>query len=371
MTLPTYLLNIYDPETGNRLLTLTDHQFSELKWSKHTQDIGALAITIRKNFEAVGLLISYPHLLVDVVRDGVTEGTYITLVTQRAMNDSDEFIVVGGLSPEWLLTRRIVNPDDDTVSPNGGYVTKAGALDTILRELLRENLADLASTSRQVVSLTVPAVSGVGTASGFRLRYEELWEEVKGQLQGSNIDIDVVHTGSGNLEILLEKQGTDKSVGGNPSIGPYTVLSPLRGNLVDPSFSYDYEDDVTYSYVAGPGEGISRSILKLGDNSRIVASAYGYQESYDTVGNLEGSLVSTLTTRARANLQEGLPDFSLDIKIRQKAGFVYRTDWVLGDFITAYWPPIQEDIELVGLEVTVSSGGEEMEIITRVVGLDT
>lgn len=365
------MVNIYDPSTGDRILTLTDHQFTELKWSKHTQDIGAVAITVRKNFEAVGLLLLHPHLLIDVVRDGIIEATYISLVTQKAMNGSDEFIVVGGLSPEWLLTRRIVDPNDDTVQPNGGYVTKAGALDTILRELIRENLADLASSSREVPNLTVPVVGGTGTASGFRLRYEELWEEVKGQLQGSNIDIEIVHIGAGSLEVLLQKQGTDKSVGGNPSIGPYTVLSPLRGNLVDPSFSFDYGEDMTFNYVAGPGEGIARSILKLGDNSRIIATAYGYLEEYDTVANLEGSLVSTLVTRARANLLEGLPDFSLDIEVRQKAGFVYRTDWVLGDFVTAYWPPVQEDVELIGLEVTVGSGGEEMSIISRVVGLDS
>lgn len=360
MNLHDYDVIAIDPASGRTLGYLTAEQMTELRFSIKLNDIGALAMTIEKNVEALWDTFSRPDILFDVRRNGVVEATYLLSMRQLGADGNKEYMVLGGMSLEQLIARRIIDPDDDSNLPNGGYVTKAGPVDDILRSLLREQLADLASTVRQMSGVTIADVLSVGDLRGFRKRYDELNAVVLELLRSSNIDVEVVRTEYQNIEIRFAPRGTDRSYTTNFP-GRFTAFSPERGNLANPSYIEDWSESRSFVYVGGKGEGANRQILQQGNPTAINESPYGRRELF--VDSRDGVTGTDLLTTANAELNEKAPstEFDFDI-VGDRGGSVYRTDFFLGDVVTVYWKARQNDVRINGIEFSVTSKGEEMSI---------
>lgn len=360
MSLGNYDVVVIHPISGRTIAYLTAEQMSELRFSTKINDIGALAITLETNVDAFWDVFSIPDLLMDVRRNGTVEATYLLTMRQLAANGDQEYLVIGGMSLEQLISRRITDPDDDSVLPNGGFITKAGAVDTILRALMREQMGDLASAARQTPGLTVPAVGGIGPSRGFRTRYDELNSIMLSILRSSNIDVEVVRTSGQNIEIRFAPRGTDRTYTNNfPN--PFTAFSPERGNLTNPSYIEDWSNAVSFIYVGGKGEGANRIILKQGNPTMLSESPYGRREYFtdareaNTVTDLLTVSGSELNTRAKKT------EFEFDI-VGERGGSTYRIDFFLGDTVTVYWKNFRQDVRINGIEFLVNTSGESIAV---------
>src|SRR5687768_5245196 len=146
MPLPDYQLTVIHPSTGQPLTVITGSGIDDLVYSKVLNNIGALAMTLPEGHDWSSIFVL--DSLIEVARTSPltgtlqTEETYLTRLTHRFREGDEELYVVGGLSLNHLLARRVIDPDDDPLAA-GGYSTKAGPADDVMRAYAREQCGDL------------------------------------------------------------------------------------------------------------------------------------------------------------------------------------------------------------------------------------
>lgn len=364
---------ILSPTTGEVIKILSPSQLDEVKYSRVINDVGIFAMVFRgrEHVDEVYPLFT-TDTLVEIYRDDQTEtlahmvkeGTFLTRKRERYIDpEGIDTFIIGGPDLNHFLSRRIIDPRDDSVQPNGGYATKLGASDTVIRDFIREQIGDLSSSLRVLPGLEVPAVPGVGTTVGKRLRHDILLEAVRDIANSTNIDFEVERITDLNFEVFIGQRGTDRTYTNNKSSRRYMVLSPDRGNLLSPKYSLDEMDEVTVLLVLGPGQGVNRTTLELSNNGRINASPYNRVERVKDARDTQPGVAVQLLTEGRLELIDRAVkvDFSADIS-SQMGGTKYRVDWILGDRITISWKDQRNDVRIMGIEVKLTSAGEELVI---------
>lgn len=356
-------------------------QLAELKFSLTLNDVGVFAIIFRGAEQVTAMhLLFQTDTFVEVYRDGGTEvtptyikeNTYLTRIKDRYIdNEGVDTLIVGGPDLNDFLRRRVIDPTDDSVQPNGGYATKAGAADTVLRAYIREQAADLASLGRPFPGLTVPAVLGTAPNVGKRVRYKNLLkicQEISESVEAIQTctDFQIQRTTALNFEAIIGDTGADRTFASNRTLGKYVVFDPNRGNLQNPRFVIDERTELNFFYVMGPGQGSDRFILQVPNNARIFASPFNRIEHPLDIRNAQiGSLSDLLTEARKAQYERGvLRQLSSDISAKL-GGAIYRVDWVLGDRITIQWESIQESVRINSLVFTVNDQGETLVVKTR------
>ncbi len=366
MSYPQYQLSVYDTSNFGALLTvLPVSEAFNLSYSKLLNDIGSLAFTLPFDSTDWASIFATDNII-DVQRKNpsgnlVTEESYFVVSLEHVTADDGDRFVVGGYSLNDLLRRAQVNPADDSVQPNGGFVTKTGDVVQVIRAYVRENLGDLASVSRQRPRFSVPNQADAGRDVGANLRFENLWDEMRKLAVAGGIELNVVHDGSGNLELELARIGTDRSVTAN-TVPPYLVFDPKRGNLFNPKLLIDHKQEKNFFYVLGEGDGANRPIVP------VVSTA-----ASDTIYNLREGVVDardarrgdTVAMQTAGNQaiadNRALVEFTFDIA-PDVPGSVYRRDWFFGDTATFIWDGLQYDRRITEIEVHLDDSGENMSI---------
>ena len=371
MSYPTYEILIISPATGDILKVLSPSNAVEIKYSRVINDVGTFTIVFRGRAlvdEVVPLFGT--DTIVEIYRDSQTqsytdltkEGTYFTRLRKQYIDDEgiDSFIV-GGFCTNHLLQRRTIDPSDDSVQPNGGYATKAGAADTVLRDYIREQAADLASTERQTLGLTVPAVAGTFPTVGKRIRFKNLLAICQEISAAVNVDFYIERTTGLNFECYIGTQGTDRTYKTNKGLNPFTIFNPLRGNLRRPAYEIDEKKEVNFLYVQGPGEGARRFVLEVPGSDRMAASLFNRCErAIDARNTKVGGSAAMLSEGQEKLVTDGVQiDFNINL-IPQIGGTKYREDIFLGDKVTVVWRDIIANIRITKIEFTLTQNSEEI-----------
>lgn len=366
MTFPAYQLQVYNTASfGALITTLPVSDTFNLTFTKVLNEIGSLAFTVPADSTDWRSIFADDNLI-DVMRaapDGTltVEDTFFVVLFEHISADDGERFVVGGYSLNELLKRAEVNPDDDSVQPNGGFVTKSGDVVQVIRAYVRENIGDLASAPRRRPRFSVPNQPNAGRNVGANLRFENLWDEMKKLAVAGNIELNVVHDGSGNLALELARIGTDRSVTSN-TVPPYLVFSPQRGNLFNPRLLIDRKNEKNFYYVLGEGDGANRPVIPVvstAANDTIYSRREGTVDARDAN---RGDTIAMQTAGLQALADNrALIEFTFDI-MPNVSGSIYRQDWFFGDTATFIWDSLQYDRRITEMEVTLDESGENMTI---------
>lgn len=361
MPLPDYQLTVRSPVNGDVLTVLDGTAFDDCKYSRALNDVGVLAMTLPSNPDWDGIFIL--DALIDIERTSPITGkfqvedTYLVRLTHRFTEGDQERYIVGGLSLNHLLSRRVVDPDDDPTAA-GGYSTKAGLADTVLIAYANEQIGSSASTARQVPNLTIAASTSVGDSIGRRLRYENLLEVFQDICNATNVDFIITRLDDNNLRLTVAPIGTDRRRSVNYPSMPFVELAPLRGNLSDPSLLFDRKKEQNFVYALGQGPGESRIVSKV-QGFGIFDSPYNRIEfSYD-VRTAERGDSTTLVTGARVALYEKQAQREFTFKpTGSEPGNTYRLDWDVGDLLTVVWDDALVELRVREVEISLDPGGE-------------
>lgn len=361
MSLPSYQITVIDPLTGDVAAVFDPASFRDLRYSRVLNDIGLLALTIPADnpYRSVFTLDS----LVEVYRTSpetgllVKEETYLTRLTHRFREDNAEWFIVGGMSLNHFLARRLVDPDDDPLVA-GGYSTKSGAADTVIRSYCREQIGDLASTDRSITQLTIPPVGGTGQNVGARLRHENLLEAIQDLSKKGEVDFIIERTTGRSFEMTIGVIGSDKTYTTNYPLLPSVVLSPDRGNLSSPSLMIDRKKETNFVYALGQGQGSDRYVVKLaGDGT--ADSPWNRLEFTTDARNIQKGDSLSVYTQAVAALREHQAKIEFTFEpTGMEPGNIYRLDWDMGDLITTVWGDDNLDLRITSVEVEISETGE-------------
>jgi hypothetical protein len=369
MSLADYQITVIDPASGQVNQIYDGTALYEMRYNRPLNDIGALALTLPVQGNALRLRSIFSlDALIEVARTSPTTGqlqvedTFLTRLTHRFREGDEERFVVGGLSLNHLLARRVIDPDDDPLAA-GGYSTKAGPADDVMRAYAREQCGDLCLTAaRQFPNFSVGPVGSIGAGVGKRARYENLFELFQELSRSGNMDFIVRRISGNTLRLTIAPIGTDKSVTTNYPFAPSVMLNPDRGNLANPSLLIDRKKESNFCYALGQGQGEFRIVAKvtglgLGD------SPYNRLEFTEDVRLAERNQNQQLLTGARDALKERQPirEFTFE-PTGQQPGNIYRDDWDIGDLVTAAWDDESLDLRIRDVELDISQSGENISV---------
>lgn len=369
MSLPDYQVTVIDPYSSQVIRIFDTRAFSSLHYSLVLNGIGALVITFDTDEDLTNL---FPlDALIDVQRSSPTTGalvreeTYFVRLTHRLREANNEQFIVGGLSLNHLLARRVIDPNDDPLVA-GGYSTKAGAADTVMREYAMEQMVT-ASIDRRFADLTVTAVPGTGESVGYRLRYENLLETFQDIAARGNMDFKVYRWEGRKMYLAIAPIGSNKTYTYNYPFTGFVILDPARGNLSNPSLLLDRRKEGNFGYFLGQGPGSQRITLEM-EGDGITDSPWNRIEFQDDVRQAERDSPLQLLSEARTKLKDEAAriEFTFDMT-GQLPGNSYREDWVVGDKITCQWQEVRVDLRIVGVEFDIDQGGEQMSIQTELI----
>jgi hypothetical protein len=361
--LPSYQIAVLDCLTGDVLQIFDSTAFYDLRYNRALNDVGALVLTLP--FDSRLPEIFAKDNFIEVMRASPltnslqVEETYFCRLTHRFREGNDERFIAGGLSLNHLLARRIIDPDDDPLGA-GGYSTKAGIADEVLRAFAREQMGDLASTIRQFPNFSIDLVPGTGVTVGMRARYDNLLKVFHDLAVQGETDFQISRLSANNLHLTIAPIGRDRTKTANYPYSSFTQFDPNRGNLSSPSLVLDSKKEQNLCYALGQGQGDTRIVAKVTGDS-IADTPYNRIEFSEDVRKSDRDNSLYLFTAARKALRANQVDreFTFD-PIPNTGGCVYHLDWDLGDHVTAAWDNMSVDIRITDVENQISTDGEQI-----------
>lgn len=363
---PNYQVRVTNPQNGQVTLLLPLVESYGLKFEREINKITAFALTLpyQAQYETVFRL----DAIVDILRQAPdntlqNESSFLTRTTERVESESDDRFIVSGYHVNQLLQRRYIDPADDSVQPNGGYATKAGLGGDVLRAYIREQAADLASSARQTLGLTVPAPTDDGVGIGGNFRFENLWDEMVKLAETADLEIEVRHTGNRQFECIIGSFGTDRSLAGMAS-PPFnlTVFDPERGNLANPRLLKDRRKEVTFARIQAGGARDNRISIEL-SSPEINASVYNRIEKTTDSRGADDTDPYTIYLNGLKYLIENreLIEFSCE-PLLTTGGAVYRTNFEFGDRVTVKWGEFEQTLRVAKLEFEAVESDETLKL---------
>lgn len=364
MSFPSYQIVVISPYTGDVLRIFDGSSFYDMRFNRALDDVGTIALTLPIEEGLSDLFTKDTFVEVrrtsPITGDLITEETYLTRLTQRFRENNDERFVVGGLSLNHLIARRVIDPDDDPLAA-GGFSTKAGTADEVMRSFAREQMAELASAARQFPNLSVGVTPGTGQPVGKRSRYDNLLEVFQALALQGQTDFIITRYNANMLRLSIEPIGRDRTKDSNYPFAPFTQFDPDRGNLTTPSLLTDSKKELNFCYALGQGQGDTRIVAKVpGDN--LAESPYNRIEFTADIRQSDRSDSLYLLTGARSALADNQVKQEFTFEIIQDAnGAIYRKDYDLGDKVTCRWKSVSINLRVTGIEIDLdASEGESI-----------
>jgi hypothetical protein len=299
------------------------------------------------------------------------EGAYFLRLADHVPGEY-EGLVVGGVSAEHLLARRIYHPDDDPLVA-GGYSTKDGPAVTLMRQIVYEQLIAPAShPQRAVPGLSLGPVGADDTSPPYPFRREIGQQnvlEVLGDIaRAARLDFwldwdGIDPAGYPRFVFHAGRRGTDRSKAAHPA-GPYVYLTPSSGNLVEPQLTFDSRDEATVVYVLGKGANGHRLVYRAERADALGASPYGVIER--AVESSQADTLDELLAAAQTALAESREQVTFAFTpLVGAGGAVYGLDWELGDIVTVGAYGYEMSARITAVTVTLTAEGERIEVETE------
>ena len=363
-----YELRILDYE-GELLKVYSSQEWVSLKYDRVVNEIGAFACVfagqevawLTENLMLPTALDYFVEIWRKNSLTGVREieDTYFLRMVNPFEDESGSWFVIGGLSLNHLLLRRVIDPNDDSRAV-GGFITEAGVSSTLIHDLVKEHLGDNASAPRAVPNFTQES-DGTGLDAGGRWRYDSLLEVLQDLAVKGQVQFRITRTDGNNLLFSVGSLSTDRTTTANYPGGDYLSLNREVGNLVDPSLVLDYQEQLNYIYARGEGNVDNETILALqGDG--VTHSPYNRIEFSKGIGRENGDNALSLLTSAVAELQDNQPLIELTFPVNEVAGFRYKQNWNLGDLVTVSWASHEDDLRISAIEVDVQDDEDTINI---------
>ncbi len=365
MALADYQIALISSFTGDVLRVFDSQTPYELKYNRALDDVGAVAMTMPADDTLADLFVKDAFLEIrrtsPVTGKLIVEDTYLIRLIQRLRENDDERLVIGGLSLNHLIARRLIDPDDDPLGA-GGYSTKANTADEVMRSFAREQMADLASTGRAFPNLTVGTTPGTALRVGKRSRYDNLLEVFQALAIQGQTDFIITRYSANNLRLTIQPIGLDRTKTSNYPFGEFTQFDPDRGNLTNPSLVMDSKKEQNFCYALGQGQGDTRIVAKVpGDN--LSESPYNRIEFTADVRQSDRSDSLYLLTGGRQAITDNqqTQEFTFDT-VPTASGAIYRKDYDLGDKITVRWGMTSIDLRVTNVEISLNESGEDLSV---------
>jgi len=370
--LANYQLLIISASTGEQLDLVTNDRIQKLEYTRRLNDIGRFQLTVLASdalFTLRGTVTSILdddaiNTIFEIYRDDgsgfVLEETYLLSYINIFQDENAiDWLVLAGSSALRLLADTLVIPDDDP-DEAGGYSTKGGKADSVMRDFVYDQCVSPATNAiRTRAYIDTLPLELVGNDVFARVEYQPLLKTLQDLTVQGNIDFNLLRSTGFNFDFVPYPIGTDLTYTSNYPNMRYLLFSPELGNLRNPNLIVNRDANVTVTYVATQGIQEERIILPVSEGDELL----DLNRRESVIDNREidddSNLLDSVDTAGAAELRAKQPVITFDFDIDTTAsGARYRQDWQLGDKITARYLTYQEDLRIVEVALSVEGSQE-------------
>lgn len=365
MSLQDYQITIFNGATGATLAVFGGDQVL-LRYSRTLNDVGSLSLSL-PIFAGYRTIFGLDYFI-EVARTSPVTGlftveeTYLCREVNTFRSGNEETLVVGALSLNHLIARRLIYPPDDPAQA-GGYSTKAGRAEVVMREYLRQQMGDLASAARQTPGLTIPPGVGNGNSVGDRLRLDNLLTKMQDFAHRSFVDFRIRRLYDNVLQLDIMPIGSDRTRQSNELYGrPFVYFSTKRGNLNEPSLDIDRREEATFCFVEGQGQGANRLLYQVRGDT-VFDSPFNRIEFTADASNAKDNDPTTIYGIGQDALRDKRYNPTLTFApTGEDQGAVYGQDYAIGDTVTVEWDGFEQNLRVTSAEVTLAEQDESITI---------
>ncbi|HML21809.1 MAG TPA: hypothetical protein PKD09_09185 [Aggregatilinea sp.] len=360
----SYTINVLD-SFGAVVATLDTARASSLRYERTLNDVSTAQFTLALNDPATALLGK--HTWFEVFRhrtpaERQREGTFMVAVLDQFRDeDGQDWLIVSGVSLEFLLLQRVLDVRNDPLVA-GGWSTKLLKRDVLMAQLVHEQAGPGAfqhgiTPSQQVPGLTVEDSGGVGDPIPFRRAWDGLLSILTDLAAGDAMDFEITRTIGVNMLFRARQIGEDKTKAANYPLRPFVVLSPELGRLAEPRLLRDWREEKTVVYLMGKGAGDNREFYgSMAANAQ--ETPYSYAATVEDLRQADDA--TEYITQAQEALAKNRAKVEFSCTVAQ-AEDLYGVVWDLGDVVTVRWMKNERDMRITGVTVDVS---DETETVT-------
>lgn len=359
MPLPNYELWLTN-DIGTRLAILDD--VGGFEYVLRVNGVGAFSVTLPVDFDLVllGIANEHPDRRVEFWRGALDTRKSLEIIglirslDQATSSSGVELLAVSGPDQGDLITRRIVAFFAGTDEAN-----KSGAADDVIKEYADENFGSSAVGTRRSwtsdgvsiqTDLTLgPTIDRQASWRNLLTVFQDVVDSAQSEGTRTYYAMAPVSPEDFELRTWINQPGQD--------LTDEVVFSLERGNLDNPSLTYDYTQEVTVVYSGGQGQGTGRMLAIITDTTRINSSVFNRREVFHDARNSE--TLNAVISEGKSRMAEGVPILRFTGDIRDTPKTRYGVDWRLGDRVTVSYKGQQFDSIINAVRVRVDGGGQE------------
>ena len=290
------------------------------------------------------------------------------LIKGRAIFGNAENIIIEAQTYNSILKDRIIDYDASTETTTNAYSEKSGAADDVIKAFVRENIGATATdTARAITGLTVtsdvslaPTIKKQASRKNLLATLQDVAMDAR--QQGTYLTFGWIF--DGNL-FTFDTRITAWGANRGSTSGNKLIISRERGNLLEPSISEDYSEEITLTKVGGSGTGSNRIIGSATNSDRITASPFSRKEYFATGYNTDDT--ATLNAEANARLQEFRAKRVFSGRLAETEKMRYGVHVNFGDLVVAEYAGKTFDCHLDTVSGQVV-GGIEVKLDMRLRG---
>ena len=332
----TLYIWIYVQEEGKYVIWDAMDYASSVIWVSRYNTPGEFEVKIKASKYLRDVLF-YRDADVFITRKESRTAMVVEKVHLESDMENGDYLTISGRSVESILARRIAVAWD---AVKRQYLfTFSGYAEQLLRDLITNNIISPDSTQSW---RAIPNFS-LATAEGFT-------NSIEAQLLGENI-LDVVEAVCGQFGWGFHVEydggftfsiykGIDRSTG--QVSRPFVIFSPAMQNVSSIEWTMDKSPEKSTCYIGGDGDGVFRKIAFYAYPG---TSGLGNRETWFDGGSVsskaeEGETMPSedyahlLWETAQTELAEHKRIFQMETEAIPDSGYVYGTDYDLGDIVT-------------------------------------
>lgn len=273
----------------------------------------------------------------------------------------DKQLTIKGYLSNVLLARRCI----------ASTVTLSGTVTNVVRGLITSNFVSPTDSKRAmpIVLSTNPTYIPSSRNISSQITGGTVQEEIEKLLGVEEMGYDLPPILSGTAITSFEFRviaGKNKTIGNQQGNDPVVFSSNLK-NILTSTYTYNNNDYKNVAYVAGEGEGSSRTIAITGDNASTGLDRYElYVDARDLQSTDENNnpispatYTAMLIERGDSKLKENVLEETYVATINQiNTQYKFGVDYNLGDLVTIIDPTIDVSLNARVTQIQAVSLGE-------------
>ncbi len=290
--------------------------------------------------------------------------------SRKTEENGDSTYTSYGVGYNHLLSRRIILYNSSSV-----YTDKSGVGETVMKAYVDENAGPSATNPPRLLEegtmtgLSIEADGAAGANWEGAKAFQKLLDVCQEIGNATGIDFGIVGVGAALFEFQARAlwgddrstTGLDSATGLNGAGNAPVVFSLVYGNMAAPEYSLNRAQEVTAVISMGEGLSSNRLLALRTDAARIAESTWNLCESSRGASN--EYTTAQLESGGDAFLEDNQAKESFIYKVMQIPGCLYGKDYFLGDLVTARYKAIERNKKIVGVNITLEAGKEDISVV--------